>query len=85
VLYFLVVTPMNKLAERRRQGVEPESKAPNEEILLLREIRDALRASAPASTAAALDSSVAPAPRTRAEPPAVGRKAAPTRKPTRTP
>ena len=43
VLYFLVVTPMNKLAERRRKGVEPEPAAPSEEILLLREIRDALR------------------------------------------
>ncbi len=44
VLYFLVVTPMNKLAERRRKGVEPEPAAPSEEILLLREIRDALQA-----------------------------------------
>jgi large conductance mechanosensitive channel len=51
VLYFLVVTPMNKLAERRRQGVEPESKAPSEEVLLLREIRDALRANDPSSAA----------------------------------
>lgn len=42
VLYFLVVTPMNSLAERRRRGIEPEPKAPSEEILLLREIRDAL-------------------------------------------
>lgn len=46
VLYFLVVTPMNKLAERRRKGVEPEPKAPSEEVLLLREIRDALRGGA---------------------------------------
>jgi len=46
VLYFLVVTPMNKLAERRRKGTEPESEAPSEEILLLREIRDALRGGA---------------------------------------
>ena len=43
VLYFLVVTPVNKLAERRREGEEPESKAPSEELLALREIRDALR------------------------------------------
>jgi len=42
VLYFLVVTPMNRLAERRRKGIEPESKAPAEDIQLLREIRDAL-------------------------------------------
>jgi len=43
VLYFLVVLPMNKLAERRKKGQEPESKAPSEEVLLLTEIRDALR------------------------------------------
>jgi large conductance mechanosensitive channel len=44
VLYFLVVTPMNRLAERRKKGVEPEPAAPSEEIILLREIRDALKA-----------------------------------------
>jgi len=43
VLYFLVVTPMNKFAERRTRGVEPEPAKPSEEILLLREIRDALQ------------------------------------------
>jgi len=42
VLYFFVVTPMNRLAERRRRGVEPEPKAPAEDVLLLREIRDEL-------------------------------------------
>jgi large conductance mechanosensitive channel len=41
-LYFVVVLPMNKLAERRARGEEPRPKAPSEEILLLREIRDAL-------------------------------------------
>jgi large conductance mechanosensitive channel len=41
-LYFLVVYPMNKLAERRRRGQEPPPKAPSEEIKLLTEIRDAL-------------------------------------------
>ncbi|MDT5037590.1 MAG: large conductance mechanosensitive channel [Micromonosporaceae bacterium] len=40
VVYFLVVLPMNKLAERRARGEEPKPKAPSEEILLLREIRD---------------------------------------------
>jgi large conductance mechanosensitive channel len=40
VVYFLVVMPMNKLAERRARGEEPKPKAPSEEILLLREIRD---------------------------------------------
>ncbi len=44
VLYFLVVLPMNKLAERRKRGEEPEPKAPSEEVILLTEIRDALLA-----------------------------------------
>ena len=34
---------MNKLAERRKRGEEPEPKAPSEEVRLLTEIRDALR------------------------------------------
>jgi large conductance mechanosensitive channel len=42
VLYFLVVLPMNKLAERRRRGEEPPPAAPSEEVVLLTEIRDAL-------------------------------------------
>ena len=42
VVYFLIVTPMNRLAERRRKGVEPEPKAPSEEVILLQQIRDAL-------------------------------------------
>jgi large conductance mechanosensitive channel len=42
VLYFFVIVPMNRLAERRARGEEPKPKAPSEEVLLLREIRDAL-------------------------------------------
>jgi large conductance mechanosensitive channel len=42
VLYFLVVFPLNKLAERRRRGEEPPPKSPSEEVKLLTEIRDAL-------------------------------------------
>jgi large conductance mechanosensitive channel len=42
VLYFLVVLPMNKLAERRARGEEPEPAAPSDEVRLLTEIRDAL-------------------------------------------
>lgn len=42
-VYFMVVVPMNKLAERRKSGQEPESEAPSEEVILLTEIRDALR------------------------------------------
>ncbi|AWR86994.1 large conductance mechanosensitive channel protein MscL [Meiothermus taiwanensis] len=43
-LYFFVVTPMNKLQEISRKK-EPEAApaSPPEEIILLREIRDALR------------------------------------------
>ncbi|HZN72458.1 MAG TPA: large conductance mechanosensitive channel protein MscL [Micromonosporaceae bacterium] len=43
-LYFLVVLPMNRLAERRKRGEEPPPEAPSEEIQLLTEIRDALAA-----------------------------------------
>ena len=42
VLYFLVVFPLNKLAERRKRGEEPPSDSPSEEVKLLTEIRDAL-------------------------------------------
>ncbi|MGX6601607.1 large conductance mechanosensitive channel protein MscL [Micromonosporaceae bacterium Da 78-11] len=42
VLYFLVVFPLNALAERRRRGEEPPPKSPSEEVKLLTEIRDAL-------------------------------------------
>ncbi|WP_328850970.1 large conductance mechanosensitive channel protein MscL [Micromonospora globbae] len=57
-LYFLVVFPMNKLAERRRRGEEPPPSAPSEEIKLLTEIRDALVAAGhrtPAQQRGALD------------------------------
>jgi large conductance mechanosensitive channel len=56
VVYFLVVTPMNRLAERRQKGIEPEPKSPPEDIMLLREIRDALLAQkAPAAADAKAD------------------------------
>ena len=43
VIYFLVVLPMNKWAERRARSKEAAPPAlPSEEIELLREIRDAL-------------------------------------------
>jgi large conductance mechanosensitive channel len=41
VIYFLVVVPMNQLLARRRRGEEPPPE-PTEDILLLRQIRDAL-------------------------------------------
>ena len=43
-VYFVVVMPMNALAERRKRGVEPEPAAPAEDVLLLQEIRDLLAA-----------------------------------------
>ena len=43
-IYFVVVLPLNKLAERRARGLEPETKAPSEEVALLTEIRDSLKA-----------------------------------------
>jgi large conductance mechanosensitive channel len=41
-IYFLVVYPLNRLAERRARGEEPPPAAPSEEVKLLTEIRDAL-------------------------------------------
>ena len=41
-IYFVIITPMNALAARRKQGAEPEPAAPAEDILLLQEIRDLL-------------------------------------------
>ena len=43
VVYFVIVIPMNKLAERRRRGEEPGPVAPSQ-VELLTEIRDLLRA-----------------------------------------
>ena len=56
-LYFLVVYPMNRLAERRKRGEEPPPAAPSEEIKLLTDIRDALAAGArmPGQQRGALD------------------------------
>ena len=62
VVYFLVVLPMNKLAERRKKGQEPAPEAPSEEVRLLTEIRDALLAQRGAAASAA------PAPRSSEEP-----------------
>src|SRR5690606_19053890 len=41
-VYFVIVLPMNKLAERRAKGEEPEPDAPAEDVALLTEIRDLL-------------------------------------------
>lgn len=44
VVYFLVVVPMNRLMERRKRGEVPEVDATPEDVALLQEIRDILRA-----------------------------------------
>jgi large conductance mechanosensitive channel len=43
-IYFVIVMPLNALAERRKRGLEPEPEAPAEDVLLLQEIRDLIRA-----------------------------------------
>lgn len=43
-IYLFVVVPLNRLAQRRKAGIEPEPEAPAEDILLLQEIRDLLAA-----------------------------------------
>lgn len=45
-IFFVVVLPLNRLAERRARGIEPEPAAPSEEVALLTEIRDLLSAAA---------------------------------------
>lgn len=49
VLYFLVVLPMNRLAERRRRDQVAAPAEPTDEVRLLTEIRDALLAGQVAS------------------------------------
>jgi large conductance mechanosensitive channel len=71
VVYFLIVLPMNKLAERRRTGEEPPPAAPSEEVRLLTEIRDALVAGnggRPAPSEAPSEAPPEDAPPTRPEP-----------------
>lgn len=41
-IYFVIVLPMNKLAERRAKGEEPEPEEVPEDVALLTEIRDLL-------------------------------------------
>ncbi|NAZ86149.1 large conductance mechanosensitive channel protein MscL [Kineococcus indalonis] len=55
VVYFLIVTPLNRLLALRKQEEAPESTAPSEDVRLLTEIRDLLaeqRGSARPGTAA---------------------------------
>lgn len=46
IIFFLIVRPLNRLAERRRAGAEPEPEARPDDVLLLEEIRDLLEAQA---------------------------------------
>jgi large conductance mechanosensitive channel len=43
-IFFLVVKPVNALLARRKAGLEPEPEAVPEDVVLLGEIRDLLRA-----------------------------------------
>jgi len=43
-VYFVVVVPMNHLMAMRKRGAEPEPAAPAEDVIVLQEIRDLLRA-----------------------------------------
>ncbi len=44
VIFFAVVKPLNALAARRKRDEEPPPEAPAEDVALLTEIRDLLRA-----------------------------------------
>lgn len=44
VIYFVVVVPVQRLMQRRKAGLEAEVEAASEDIVLLQEIRDLLRA-----------------------------------------
>ncbi|WP_324650597.1 large conductance mechanosensitive channel protein MscL [Georgenia sp. H159] len=44
VVYLIFVLPMNTFQQRRKRGEEPEPEAPAEDVILLQEIRDLLRA-----------------------------------------
>ncbi|MDQ1731147.1 MAG: large conductance mechanosensitive channel [Pseudonocardiales bacterium] len=51
VVYFIFVVPMRRIQEMRARGLEPEPTAVPEDVLLLREIRDALGARPTGGTA----------------------------------
>jgi len=69
-IYFFIVLPLNKLAERRKRGVEAEPERPSEDILLLQEIRDLLAAQS--SPALRQDTGSASAPGTAEAPGTAG-------------
>ena len=49
VIFFFVVKPLNALLARRKAKEEPAPESPAEDVVLLTEIRDLLRQSAPPS------------------------------------
>ncbi|CAM3587730.1 large conductance mechanosensitive channel protein MscL [Isoptericola cucumis] len=51
-LYFIVVAPLNHLAERRARGKEEEPEPMEQDVILLQEIRDLLAAQRPGATSA---------------------------------
>ena len=65
VVYFVFVLPMNKLAERRNRGEEPQAEAVSEDIALLREIRDLLVAERATGTTTTLPGTSGPTDGTR--------------------
>ncbi|WP_432564659.1 large conductance mechanosensitive channel protein MscL [Kineococcus sp. SYSU DK003] len=50
VIYFAILTPVNRLLTLRKKGEVAEPKAPTEEVLLLTEIRDLLAAQSGGTT-----------------------------------
>ncbi|MEV7973398.1 large conductance mechanosensitive channel protein MscL [Cellulomonas sp. NPDC089187] len=69
-IYFVIVLPLNKLAERRKKGIEEEPARPSEDILLLQEIRDLLAAQSSAALRA--DTNQTPLPGTPEAPGSAG-------------
>ena len=43
-IFFVVIKPVNALMAKRKAGAEPEPEAPPEDVILLGEIRDLLKA-----------------------------------------
>lgn len=60
VVYFIIVVPMNKIAERRARGQEPEPEPISEDLVVLQEIRDLLAGQRGAGTGRAGDPSAGP-------------------------
>jgi large conductance mechanosensitive channel len=44
IVYFIFVLPMNKFNERRKAGLEEEPETKSDDLIVLEQIRDLLRA-----------------------------------------